>query len=936
MKKKVNRTLSLLMSLIMLAGIISVPMTASAADPNVQFTVSNATGAVGDVVEIKIDIAGAPYNVGSADIRMFFDNTKLEFVPPGAPAPDTYKYIENSYVSAGNTPQVGTTVEGRLKIAFATGSGFTGEGTFLHAKFRILPGFTGPSPVTLTIDEVTDVESGDIYDTSVINGTVSLAVAASYTITWDAANSTTPTTETVAEGVVPTAPVVTRDGYNFVEWSPAIVAATENTTYTAVWAAIVMSTISFDSKLGTTVEPITGEVGTPVTPPDDPTRVGYTFMGWDPSLPQNFPEGGLATSAMWQAIEYEITFDAAGGVGGEVQTVGYDATPVPPTVTREGYTFVEWTPAVTFVTEPATYTAVWEEIPAVTYQITFDANGGVGGDVQTVAEGDFPVTPADPTRDGYDFMGWDPEVIVVATENATYSAVWEAVPVLYSIIFDDNGGFGGENQLVLEGVVPTAPIVIKDGFDFVRWDPEVIVAATENTTYTAVWEALPVLYSINFDANGGVGGNVQRVAEGDFPTIPADPTREGYTFMGWDPEVIVAATENTTYTAVWEKIPTVTYQIYFDAHGGIGGETQTVEEGVVPIAPVVTRDGYNFLGWEPAIIAPATQSAVYIAQWEEIVFTTITFNTAGGSLIDPITGEVSSLVTPPADPTREGYDFIGWVDAIPTVFPALNLEVTAQWQIKQYTITFDANGGIGGDVQTVSHGTTPVAPADPTRDGYTFDGWTPVIVAATVDATYTAVWEEIPVVTYQISFDANGGMGSEVQTVEEGVVPTAPVVTRDGYNFLGWEPAVAAATANATYVAQWEVDPTSTYTITFDTNDGEEATTQTVDEGAMPLVPADPMRLNHVFLGWTPEVVAATEDATYTAMWLGDIDGDGSISVIDALMALQSNTGAITLTPEQFEAADVNRDGRVSALDALMIIHFVSGRLPSFPSPVAV
>ncbi|NLX92460.1 MAG: hypothetical protein GXZ02_01095, partial [Clostridiales bacterium] len=164
MREKMKRTLGLLMSIVMLVSVISVPMTVSAAGPTPLITVVSATGAVGDVVEVMLDISGAPYLVGSMTAALFFDQTVLEFVPYNAPAPDSYQYVEFTYVSAGSLIQVGNTVAGRLKIAYSNAYGFTGEGNFMHFKFRILPSLTStPTPVTLNIIEVTDAESGDEY-----------------------------------------------------------------------------------------------------------------------------------------------------------------------------------------------------------------------------------------------------------------------------------------------------------------------------------------------------------------------------------------------------------------------------------------------------------------------------------------------------------------------------------------------------------------------------------------------------------------------------------------------------------------------------------------------------------------------------------------------------------------------------------------------------
>ena len=117
-----------------------------------------------------------------------------------------------------------------------------------------------------------------------------------------------------------------------------------------------------------------------------------------------------------------------------------------------------------------------------------------------------------------------------------------------------------------------------------------------------------------------------------------------------------------------------------------------------------------------------TDNITLYAKWAANTYT-ITFDTAGGSEIAPITQDYGTAITVPADPTREGYTFIGWDKEIPTTMPAENMTVTAQWEINRYTITFDTAGGSEITPITQDYGTAITAPADPTREGYTFMGW---------------------------------------------------------------------------------------------------------------------------------------------------------------------------------------------------------------------
>ena len=184
---------------------------------------------------------------------------------------------------------------------------------------------------------------------------------------------------------------------------------------------------------------------------------------------------------------------------------------------------------------------------------------------------------------------------------------------------------------------------------------------------------------------------------------------------------------------------------------------------------------------------------------------TITFDTNGGSEIAPITQDYGTAITAPADPTREGYTFIGWDRDIPEIMPAENITVTAQWEINRYTITFDTAGGSEIAPITQDYGTNIAVPADPTREGYTFIGWDREI-PETVPAenmTVTALWE---INRYTITFDTNGGSEIAPITQDYGTEITAPAdPTREGYTFIGWDRdiPVTMPAENMTLKARW-------------------------------------------------------------------------------------------------------------------------------------
>ena len=181
-----------------------------------------------------------------------------------------------------------------------------------------------------------------------------------------------------------------------------------------------------------------------------------------------------------------------------------------------------------------------------------------------------------------------------------------------------------------------------------------------------------------------------------------------------------------------------------------------------PDAPAATP-GYTFGGWNKAdgtawdyASDKVTDNITLYAKWAANTYT-ITFDTAGGSEIAPITQDYGTVITAPEAPTREGYTFIGWDKEIPTTMPAENMTVTAQWEINQYTITFDTNGGSEIAPITQDYSTVITAPEAPEREGYTFIGWDreiPTTMPAE-DMTVTAQWKDSEKPTGEIKISEN-------------------------------------------------------------------------------------------------------------------------------------------------------------------------------------
>ena len=286
------------------------------------------------------------------------------------------------------------------------------------------------------------------------------------------------------------------------------------------------------------------------------------------------------------------------------------------------------------------------------------------------------------------------------------------------------------------------------------------------TELTVQWTA--PTYAVTLNTNGGTinNGNVTGYTYGVGATLPAadDMTYTGHTFKGWyDNENLTgspvtaiggAETGNKEYWAKWEINQ---YTVTVKPENGKADIIITQDYGTPITAPTLTREGYTFKGWDKEI--PETMPAGNItvkAQWEINQYT-IAFDTNGGSEIAPITQDYGTEITAPDKPTRKGYTFKGWDKEIPETMPAENITVKAQWEINQYTIAFDTNGGSEIAPITQDYGTEITAPDNPTRKGYTFKGWDKEIpkTMPAENITITARWKDTEKPTGEIIIGTN-------------------------------------------------------------------------------------------------------------------------------------------------------------------------------------
>ena len=291
----------------------------------------------------------------------------------------------------------------------------------------------------------------------------------------------------------------------------------------------------------------------------------------------------------------------------------------------------------------------------------------------------------------------------------------------YNVTFDVDGVTSTESMLY-GSVIPTPTEPSKEGHEFAGWEPEFKNGATvpaNDITYVAQWTVNK--YTITFDTDGGTAVAPITQDYGSPITPPTPPSKVGYKFNGWDEQIpATMPAEDKTLTAQWTVNK---YTITFDTDGGTAVAPITQNYGTAITAPTPpTKEGHTFNGWSEKIPAtmPAGDKTIK-ALWTVNKYT-ITFDTDGGTAVAPITQNYGTAITAPAAPSKEGHTFKGWSEQIPATMPAANKTITALWTVNKYEVLFKVDGAEYSKA-VVEYGSEIKLPATPTKVGHTFVGW---------------------------------------------------------------------------------------------------------------------------------------------------------------------------------------------------------------------
>ena len=582
---------------------------------------------------------------------------------------------------------------------------------------------------------------------------------------------------------------------------------------------------------------------------NNPSKTGYEFIGWtgsngdDPELTVSIltgSEGDREYTANWRAIEYTITTIINDQENSIEYTIESDTIELDEP-SEVGYEFLWWSYAGENSKEVVipkgsfgdkNYTAV---IKPLKYSLTYNLNGGTSSNVRYYTVESENITLNNPTRRGYEFIGW-------------------------------TGSNSDEPEMSV--TIPTG--------------------SSENKSYIANWSV--VEYTINYNLNGGTGENPTVYTIESERIVLNQPEKPGYTFRGWTGSngstaqksvaISTGSTGNKNYTANWTK---ATYNITYTLGGGsvTGTNPKTYNIDTANITLInPTKENYNFVGWtesngdipEIEMIIPKGSfgNKSFVANWAPVEYT-IAYTLDGGIAENPITYTVESENITLENPSKTGYTFIGWTGSngeepqkIVTISAGSvgDKEYTAHFTTINYHITTIVEGVETTTIYTVE--SENITLTNPTKSGYEFLGWTGsngeepeqeiVIEQGSLgDKIYTANFE---IINYNIVIVIDGVEQEQDYTVDSDVI-VLPTPSKEGYIFVGWEDLESeeiqknviiepGSTGNANYNSKFEL---INYTIKT-TVDGVEST-QNYNIESEDITLEKPSKTGYNFIGWT-------------------------------------------------------------------------------------
>ena len=548
-----------------------------------------------------------------------------------------------------------------------------------------------------------------------------------------------------------------------------------------------------------------------------PEKAGYAFQGWEEEVPSTMPAQNITLTAKWNEnpadyTDYDIAVAAANAKKAEDN---YDKT-----YTEASRKALDAALAVDVsgkkLSEQGVVDAQTEAINAavnglekMTYNATFYVDGEEYRVVPTKV-GEQIVAPEAPSKQGYTFTGWTPEVGTMGIEDVSFNAVFSAGTVAYTVetyVMDVNGNYGDaatENKSATTGETVSVTPEAREGFSVAA---ESVLSGEVKADGSLV---LKVYYSRN-QYKLTVDGNVTNVYYGAAISVSEPAAREGYTFAGWDrdvPETMPAS--DVTLVSQWNEND-ADYTAYNAAKAAAEAKQEEANfdktytaESRQALADALAKDvsgrKYTQQG-EVDAAAKAINDAVTAL---ELMTYKATFYVDGAEY-KVVEAKVGEAIAKPDDPSKTGYVFTGWdpeVGTMGTEDLTFNAKFSAgevSYTVETYVMGLDGQYGAADSKNVAATTGAEITLTPEAREGFTVAGES--VLTGTVAADSSLVLKVYYSRNqYKLTVD-----GAESMVYYGAVLEIADPEARTGYTFAGWKPAAPATMPanDVTLESQW-------------------------------------------------------------------------------------------------------------------------------------
>ena len=601
----------------------------------------------------------------------------------------------------------------------------------------------------------------------------------------------------------------------------------------------------------------TYKYGTSVTLRKDPEKEGHTFSGWNQTDGFVMPAKNVVIEGSFSINSYTVVYKVDGEVVGDTESYEFGApVSLRTEPQKEGYTFSGWDRESGF-NMPAENVEIEGHYSINSYTVTYKVDGELYGDIETY-EYNAPVElRQEPQKEGYTFGGWSSETgFNMPAENVVIEGSFKVNEYTVTYFVDDKF-YDSIETYSYGSQVKLKEAPQKEGYTFSGWDhddrftmpaEDVVVKGSFNINS----------YKVTYEVDGTPYGMVEIYKYGDLVTLQKNPTKEGYTFSGWDHsnEFAMPARDVKIKGSFIVNSYTVTYKV----DGAQIGEPETYKYGeAVTLREKPSKEGYTFNGWsyEAGFNMPAED--VVIEGSYQINSYTVTYKVDGEQFGEQETYEFNGLVQLRSEPTKEGYTFSHWNRSSEFNMPANDVVIEGNFKINSYTVTYKVDGSQYGSTETYEYGSAVVLREEPKKEGYTFSGWDHEdnFMMPADDVVIEGTYK---INSYTVTYKVDGEVSGEVETYEYGAEVTLrgePV--KEGYTFSHWSQDTGFTMPAKNMVIEGNFLINS-YTVTYKVDGEIFGEVETYNYGTVVNLRSEPTKEGHKFGGWN-----RTEDFTMPA-----------------------------------------------------------------------